>query len=683
MRRIPKGTGRLVVCPYQRIVRLNRQSTACGARVDSPSVMGSEPGAPSIPHCRSLSPLGERPACTLYAADSHEYGGAVTVSVYPPLANELARHRFDAAVATARRLGRHPNLVTVYDSGETADGRPYIVTDGHARTTAEGMLAAHGAFDVEFVLRIGIALAGALETAHRADVIHGGIAPEVVLLTADGHPILTEVGLHRVAQEATEANASLVWWIPYHAPPESLEGTQLSPATDVYSLGSVLYTMLAGRAPRGGDPSNDTPASLLLRILQLPVPPIRRAHLPPGLEDALQTALANAPGKRQPSILELAWALQDVQRTVGLAVTEPVVLDPTSEWAETVGSSDAAASRATPAIVPDPDPRPQLEWTWPAVPPSSATDAGGYGRPGNANGNGHVLGNGATGADPAPPWWTAHPASGTGATHPASDWALHEPRPSDERPPVEIDGLGDAFAHPPQTPRAARAGPAAPSPVPRPATGRSQSATSALARAREARLERQRHGQPTSRRGQMDLAGGAIAPGPERAQPPPTLTTIRTGPPALPVAILVLIVMVLGAAATWMVVTGRDSADPPAELSGRPSPTTGAAGNQASNLTVAETEQGVRLEWDGPTGIPYEVRVLSASEPPRLVDAGPATAMIVPSGLLQPGTHHCFDIRSVPDGETTGTTTVPAPVDTAARPTACLRGASPDAMRRG
>jgi hypothetical protein len=288
--------------------------------------MRGDSAAPPIPHCRSLSLLVERSACTLWAADSDTYGGAVTVTVYNRRFDAAADERFDAAVEAATQLGRHPNLVSIYGSGRLDDGRAYVVGDGHERTTAQGLVLTGGVLDVERVLRMGIALAGALETAHRAGVVHGGVSPALVLVGADGRPVLTEVALAEFGRPAG-ISALFDHSIPYHAPPEVLESTELSPATDVYSLASVVYTLLVGDPPHAAHGVVDSTASLLLRILQMPMPTIQRSDVPPGLEDTLRTALAHEPGKRPQQVLELAWALQEAQRLAGMDVSEPVVLD--------------------------------------------------------------------------------------------------------------------------------------------------------------------------------------------------------------------------------------------------------------------------------------------------------------------------------------------------------------------
>jgi len=856
--------------------------------------MGGETDAPTIPNCRSLSLLGERSASTLYAADSDRFGGAVTITVYSPPGDDRARQRFEAAVATARRLGAHPNLVTIHANGQTADGRPYVISDGRDRTTAEGVVATSGAMGVEPALRIGVALAGALETAHRAGIVHGGIAPNLVLLRGDGQPVLTEVGLSSFGQPVS-ATAALARWIPYHAPPEVLEDTELSVATDVYSLASVVYMLLTGRPPHAGSGADDSTASLLLRILQLPVPVIDRSDVPRALDEALRTALTHNPAKRLQSALELAWVFQDAQRTAGFAVTEPALLDLApgtaddapdesqgADWswltstAPTSGSPAPAAPPApTPAAPPTPTPptpTPPSAPTpptptppsvpTPRVPPSAPTPpiqpapplpvradvgpgvaAGAAGTPLGPTGpatpspiNGHTAFNGTAafppaGADPQvdrgshtglpgtglpgtglpgtgqpsaaeppdfTPWWAslpngdaADPRNGTGPLvlpwlpqtssrapdevdlgplhRPAilpSEQALHQPLPPAERPPIDTSRLADPFgparptlpagpdpghgftAHRPPLPtrpvdRHAAAGrdggagdwggarPAIPAlpqarqapadngpgaggwpvtsgssvfgpdrvtdrsdrsdrdddadderrpPVPfeRPALGPGtpdgdDRTGSTLARARQARLDRQlREGAPDVR----PSAAPASAPRRPLGATPDRVTR-RTGPPALPVIVLVAVVVVLGLGGAWMVLTGEDGPDPASDTpAGAPpsSPTTqgAVAPGGATDLTAVEAEGGVQLDWGGPAGTGYLVRVLTPTAPPRVLPAGQATALLVPADTLQPGAPYCFDVIAVPAGGGSSVTTEPT----------CIRGAAPDSVIR-
>ena len=316
--------------------------------------------APPVPHCRDLTPVGERLASRLYSAHSDRVGRPVTVTVYPALAGEDARSRFDGAAASAQRLAAHPSVLTIHDWGHGADGRPWVVTDPQPPETIDTVLRTAGPLPVGQALRIGVLVAGAIETAHRAGIVHGDLSPARLVLGPHGVPLVADIGLAEFSD--FPGFGALHNPIRYFAPPEVLERTGVSPASDVYSLATTVYALLAGNAPHEKPADiTDSNASLLLRILQIGVPPIVRPDEDiDGVEAALSPALAHAADKRPPRVLDLAWSLQDVQRNLGLAVVEPVVLDVGNPGRPTGPASAVAPvppGRPVPpaAVPPDPD----------------------------------------------------------------------------------------------------------------------------------------------------------------------------------------------------------------------------------------------------------------------------------------------------------------------------------------
>ncbi|MGH9261722.1 MAG: protein kinase domain-containing protein, partial [Acidimicrobiales bacterium] len=253
-------------------------------------------------------------------------GRSVTVAVFPPLSEGRTREGFDRAAATAQRLGVHPSVITIHEWGHATDGRPWIVTDPQPAESVDTILTMDGPLEVERALQVGVLLAGALETAHRAGIVHGDLSPARLVFGAQGEPLVAETGLAPFA--VFPGLGALNNPVRYYAPPEVLERTEVGPATDVFSLAATVYALLAGRAPQQKPAEvTDSNASLLLRILQMDVPKIDRPGVPPGLEDALRGPLSASPDKRPQQAIEVAWLLQDVQRRAGHAVTEPVVLD--------------------------------------------------------------------------------------------------------------------------------------------------------------------------------------------------------------------------------------------------------------------------------------------------------------------------------------------------------------------
>jgi len=389
--------------------------------------------APRVPYCRDLTPLGERLASRLYTAHSDRLGHPVTVTVYPTVADEVARRRFDGAASSAQRLAAHPNVLTIYDWGHADDGRPWVVTDPQPPETIDTLLRAQGPLAVEQALRIGVLVAGALETAHRAGVVHGDLSPARLVLDPQGEPLVADIGLAEFGD--FPGFGALHNPIRYFAPPEVLERTGMSPASDAYALAATVYALLAGGAPHEKPADiTDSNASLLLRILQIQVPPIARPGEDiDGVEAAIVPALAHA-AERRPPVLDLAWSLQAVQRTLGLTLVEPVVLalgDP--------GRSTplAAEPEATPAGPREPDDVP-LRNAGPR--PGPATAPTGVPGPAGAPGPGLVhlfsdtppdFTNGGRDAT-ATHWATGlRPAGPARATGPADRGSEMQPRPPD------------------------------------------------------------------------------------------------------------------------------------------------------------------------------------------------------------------------------------------------------------
>jgi Protein kinase domain len=387
--------------------------------------------APHIPGCRDLSLIGERVARSLFSATSDD-GRPVTVTVFPPPGDGRTRAGFDRAAATAQRLGAHPSVLTIHRWGHADDGRPWVVTDPQPAEAIDVLLTMDGPLPVVRALQVGILLSGALETAHRAGIVHGDLSPAHIVFGSQGEPLLAETGLAEFA--VFPGLGALNNPVRYFAPPEVLERTDVTPATDVYALGATVYALVAGQAPNQKPAEiTDSNASLLLRILQMPLPRIQRDDLPAGLEDALRGPLAASPSKRPQQAIEVAWLLQDVQRRAGLAVTEPVVLD--------LDGSGAPVPAAALGLATGPAPPPLTQRRGPGSPAPWADPS-----PGSAPGS--APGPAAPAASPGP----VPPAS---PTPPAPPAPLRPPGP----PPPTVFPFAEGNGAPPPVPPTAPAGP--------------------------------------------------------------------------------------------------------------------------------------------------------------------------------------------------------------------------------
>lgn len=283
-------------------------------------VEGGTADDPGIVGFSGLVELGRSAAATTYGGQDAS-GKTVVVKVLQREAVAEVRARFDYDQARLAELREHPDIVVTLDHGYTAANQPYLVTE---ELTGGSMADRVGSgMDGPGVLAIGVKLAGALESAHRRNLIHGDLRPEDVLVTDDGEPHIADLGVALVAglgpDRATDP-ARIA-----HAAPEQLETHLPTPATDVYALGSVLYTLLAGTSAfvRPGDTSA---LAVALRIAHEPAPDLRPTGVPGAVIDVIDRALAKNPADRWPSAEAMGHALQQAEVTLGLPITPMTVI---------------------------------------------------------------------------------------------------------------------------------------------------------------------------------------------------------------------------------------------------------------------------------------------------------------------------------------------------------------------
>ncbi|HZN75702.1 MAG TPA: serine/threonine-protein kinase [Micromonosporaceae bacterium] len=236
----------------------------------------------------------------------------------------------------ARALGRladagqHPHIVPVHRYSGAGE-RPYIVMEYCPQGSLADRVRNGARLSPSEVIRIGIQLAGALQTAHLAHVVHRDIKPGNVLLAADHEPKLGDFGIAAVTAHAIAAPPD--WLSPHYAAPEVGAGTADERA-DLYALAATLYELLAGRPPfrlAGGDNSSEAVQD---RARRLPVPPIGRPDLPPDLERHLTVAMTKDPRVRArafSSMKDFADALAGIELAARYSPTRIKILSPAPE----------------------------------------------------------------------------------------------------------------------------------------------------------------------------------------------------------------------------------------------------------------------------------------------------------------------------------------------------------------
>jgi eukaryotic-like serine/threonine-protein kinase len=253
--------------------------------------------------------LGHGGMATVYRAHDLKHDRPVAVKVIrPELSAGVASERFVREVHLAARL-QHPNILPVYDSGE-ADGQLYYVMPLVEGESLRDRLDRERQLPLDDTLQIGRDVAAALAYAHHHGVVHRDVKPENILLTG-GHAVVADFGIARAisaagADRVTETGIAV--GTPVYMSPEQGSGERVvDPRSDIYSLGCVLYELLAGVPPFTGPNAQVILARHSLDV----VPPLRTARetVPASVEAAIMRALAKTPADRFSSAEQFARAL--------------------------------------------------------------------------------------------------------------------------------------------------------------------------------------------------------------------------------------------------------------------------------------------------------------------------------------------------------------------------------------
>jgi len=295
---------------------------------------------PVLPGLSYLRPLGSGGFADvfLYEQDLPRRTVAVKVILADAIEPEV-RRRFAREVDLMARLSAHPSILSIHLASIAADGRPYLVTEFCPESLAAE--ARRGPLPVPRMLDTGVRIAGALETAHRAGVLHRDIKPSNLLVTALGAPVLADFGIAGLldAVPGADADEVVAMSIPWSSPEVLDERTLGTVATEVWSLGATLWTLLAGRSPFS-DPEDDRRDRdrMIARIRQARLGAIPRDDVPEAVESVLRRTMARDPSQRQSSMLELAEQLRWAQVQLGLPTT-PVEVGGETWGAVTVAES--------------------------------------------------------------------------------------------------------------------------------------------------------------------------------------------------------------------------------------------------------------------------------------------------------------------------------------------------------
>ncbi len=262
------------------------------------------------------------------------------------LARERAAPQVDELLREARAASalNHPNIVTIFEVGETASARYLAMEFVPGETLRQRMK--RGAAPIEEALDISSQVAEGLSAAHREGIVHRDLKPENIMIRVDGLVKLLDFGLAKVLPWAQTSEASaaatasatttgqIVGTLTYMSP-EQARGQPVTPASDVFAFGIILFELLAGEHPFRAATTLDTLTAILTREPE-PVSS-RRAEVPPAVEQVVSRSLEKEPSRRFASIEEVSKQLRQA-RMASVPGAAPAAARHKPRWMQAVGA---------------------------------------------------------------------------------------------------------------------------------------------------------------------------------------------------------------------------------------------------------------------------------------------------------------------------------------------------------
>ena len=281
----------------------------------------------SISHYKVISTIGAGGMGEVYLADDIRLGRKVAIKLLRALfLDETDRlYRFEREARAASALN-HPNFCTVHEVGETEDGRPYIVMEYIEGVTLRRRMG-QGQLPLSEVLEISAQIGSALAAAHQAGIVHRDVKPENVILRPDGIVKVLDFGLAKLTEQRLDAEPAMptqlsaqtetgmVMGTVRYMSPEQARGSPVDGRTDIWSLGVVIYEMIAGRVPFEGATNSDVIVSVLDRD---PPSLMGQLEVPAELQGIVTKALRKNREERYRVIQDLCFDLKSLAQKLEL-----------------------------------------------------------------------------------------------------------------------------------------------------------------------------------------------------------------------------------------------------------------------------------------------------------------------------------------------------------------------------
>ncbi len=240
------------------------------------------------------------------------------LNIAPGMTGQARRERVERFEREAHATSRlqHQNIVTIYDHWEEK-GRHFIAMEYLDGQTLRDMMQAQGALPLKDAINIAAQTLSALAHAHDRKVIHRDIKPDNIFVLPGGHVKLTDFGIARLTEQPALTSNGQVFGTPSYMSPEQIEGKHIDHRSDLFSVGVLLYEMLAGRKPFTGD----SVISITYAIMNAPAPAL--SGIPGGVEQVIHRALSKRPEQRQMSADQMRQDLQSAEQTPAVFLPSP------------------------------------------------------------------------------------------------------------------------------------------------------------------------------------------------------------------------------------------------------------------------------------------------------------------------------------------------------------------------
>jgi hypothetical protein len=279
---------------------------------------------PNLPGFTFIEPIGEGGFADVYLYQQQLPSRRVAVKVLKKGADASGLEMFYAEANVMAQLSSHPSIMPIYQADVSAEGHPYLVMEYCPGPHLAKRFRAER-IPVAEILETAVKVSSAVETAHRAGILHRDIKPHNILTNAYGSPLLTDFGI--ATSVGGDGGAEYAMSIPWSAPEVLADAPSADVRSDVFSLAATVYSLLAGRSPFEVPGAANDNASLISRIERQQPSRILRSDVPDSLNDALLRAMAKRPGDRPQSAMAFARSLQEIEIELHRPPTRLEVLD--------------------------------------------------------------------------------------------------------------------------------------------------------------------------------------------------------------------------------------------------------------------------------------------------------------------------------------------------------------------